>query len=502
MAIAFDPKTGAVGNSQTGGAVPFNPSAPTQTPAVTPASYEAQPAHQTAFGDQVNARADQTNKILNNATPAGKTNVLEKGAALFGQGVGVANDFTGDAIGAVAKPLLKTTNNITGGIAGALTDKAVQAAIKTPLGSLGVHALSAGPDAWSSFEAKYPRAAQDLSAIGPLANLITTFATAGEAKAAGEVVAPVVGDALKTGAQKTGTAIKDTAGALADKTKPAFQDVYKAHANGTKGLSNALDAGTITKGTSKITPIDTIEKYEATPKVIGNGKGGHVLDTKDVQEEATTASKAASKEVDAKAKAIATPYIKQDLVRDAVRAAGRDKDLTRTASVPAVKQQILKIFQDYGLKGNNINGAKINELRKGANSASQVYYAAQKAAATAGSIPKDVADRAQAFAILGDTFRAALVKGDKTIDDSLTTQHLHNAALQYAKKAHLSSVGLSGTKRALVDAGAAGAGAIAGGAVGQPIAGALAGGALSEKGQSLLLKRAYEGATKSSQSKF
>lgn len=209
MAISFNPKTGAL-STPTTGAVPFNPSAPAQTPAVTPASYEAQPAHQTAFGDQVNARADQVGKILNNATPAGNTNVLEKGAALFGQGVGVASDFTNDAIGGVTKPLLTTANNLTGGIGSALADKAVQAAIKTPLGAQGVHALSQGVDAWTSFEAKYPRAAQDLSAIGPLANLITTFATAGEAKAASEVVAPIVKDALKAGAQKTSTAIKDT----------------------------------------------------------------------------------------------------------------------------------------------------------------------------------------------------------------------------------------------------------------------------------------------------
>lgn len=183
--------------------------APAQSGFVEPGSPESQQAKPTVFGQQIDARADQTYKILHDQTPAGKTNVLDKGAALFGQGVGALSDLTTDVIGAG----LHIANQATGGTAGLLADKAVQAAIKTPLGAMGVHAVQQGSEAWQNFVDAHPRAAQDLSAIGPIANLLTTFYTGGAAgagiKATTEAAAPLIKTGVEVATTAAKTGVKD-----------------------------------------------------------------------------------------------------------------------------------------------------------------------------------------------------------------------------------------------------------------------------------------------------
>lgn len=286
--------------------------------------------------------------------------------------------------------------------------------------------------------------------------------------------------------------------AVKGKTANTFQDVYNAHAQSSKPLSNALKGNTITKDGKTITPIDTMEKYQAAPKVSGNTKGGHVLDMTEVKDEATANSKAASKAVDAQVKDIQQPLSKKELQSAALDAAQGDKEIVRTASLPAVTRQIKQIFSDYGIKGDKLTAQEVNEFRKGANQASQAYYNAQRIAGVAGTIPKDVADRAQAFAVLGDVFREKLVALDPTLDAALTEQRIHNAVQQYATRAHLSSVGLPGSTRAMVDAASAGGGALVGSTMGPAgtVLGAGAGVGISEKLQGALLRRTYEGATK------
>lgn len=168
---------------------------------------------ETQFGDQVNAHADAVGKIEGNNTP-----LFAKALGIFGQGVGVASDLTNDVVGQGLSMAGQLTNKLTGGIAGALADKAVQAAIKSPLGAIGVNAINNGADSWEQFAQKYPTAAESLSALPPLANLITTFYTGSAAKDVAEGVAP----AVKAAASTAATTAKDSATSLlksgADKT--------------------------------------------------------------------------------------------------------------------------------------------------------------------------------------------------------------------------------------------------------------------------------------------
>lgn len=242
--------TPSAGGANPSGFTPLGQTPSTQAPApVTPASYEAQPAYQTAFGDQLNTRADTVGQDLNSNQP-----LYAKALGVFGQGVGAVsdavNDVGGEAIGAVAK----TANNLTGGIGGALADKAVQAVMKTPLGVQGVNAIAQGSDSWAQFEQKHPTLAMSLSALPPLANLITQFYTAGEgavaAKTAGEAVAPALGDALKTGAAK-----------VADKTSAVVSSAKKA-------------VGAETTALERVTPSYEGASIPAKQKLQGETVGG------------------------------------------------------------------------------------------------------------------------------------------------------------------------------------------------------------------------------------
>lgn len=449
-----------------------------------------------SIGDSFNTRADNVGQIENSsANPASK--VLQIG----GQGAGVVNDVAGDAIKSVIKPEVMKA-------AGDTLSPIIDAAKNSPVGQ---HILNW----WAELEQSHPEAAKNLEATGNIASLLSNAVGAGAAKegavAGTDAAISATKDAVAPLADKAASAVqsaKDTvsdaansaASAVKGKTQNTFQDVYNAHAQSSKPLSNAFQANTIAKDGKTITPVDTMEGYTAEPKVSSNTKGSHVLDFGDVKAEATANSKAASKVVDQKAATITATLPKKEVLSDALDAAAADKEITRTASLPSVQSQIKTIFNDYGVKGSKLNATQINEFRKGANSASQAYYNAQKVAATAGAIPKDVADRAQAFAVLGDVFREKLIKLDPSMDAALTEQRTHNAVQQYASRAHLSSVGLPGPTRAMVDAGSAGAGALVGSTLG-PVGTAVGAGVgvgLSEKAQAMLLRRTYEKTVKQS----
>lgn len=165
---------------------------------VSPGSAEARQPIETDFGNQVKSRIQGLDDVYNNRTPAGKTNLFEKAIGTANAGLGIASDLTTDVVGKG----LHIANQATGNIAGALADKAVQAAIQTPLGAQGVSAIKSGAESWDEFTQKHPRAAQDLSGIPSLLNLITTFATAGTAKAGTEIAGQVGKKVLENAAAK------------------------------------------------------------------------------------------------------------------------------------------------------------------------------------------------------------------------------------------------------------------------------------------------------------
>lgn len=443
------------------------------------------------IGSDLNKRIDTAADIQ-----ASSDNPVSKTLQTIGNGAGAVNDVIGEGIKAV----------IPSGVtkaAGDALEPLIEKAQNSPAGQKILNW-------WADLQESHPEAAKNLEATGNIASLLSNALGAGAAKEVGVEGAGAVLDAGKTavkplaqGVKTAATAVKDTAASATKSVtgigKKSFQDVYNSHAQSSKPLSNAFKANTIVKDGKTITPVDTMESYSATPKVSSNTKGGHVLDMSDVQEEATTKGKAASKVVDDKVKNIDAQIPKKDVLNTALEAASKDKEVTRTASVPGVTTNIKQIFKDYGIEGDHLTPEQVNEFRKGANTASQAYYNSKKIAATAGTIPKDVADRAQAFAILGDTFRDTLTKLDPTLDKALTEQRLHSAVQQYAARANRSTVGLTGVARSMTDIGAAGAGAAAGsmfGPMGAAV-GAGAGAGLSEKAQGMLLRRAYEGATKS-----
>ncbi len=361
--------------------------------------------------------------------------------------------------------------NVVGTAAGidAIHPSVVSALSKTSVGLKGLNAFVRQGADWENFKTQYPTAAAQVEST-----------------------------------VKSGKAVVDApgkaAGAIKDKVTPgksSFKDVYGEHAAGSKVLSGSLAENTVTtKKGGTVTPLDTIEKYKAQPRVVSTSGGGHALDFTGVKEEATAASKAASKAVDARAAAIKTPILKKEAMADALRQAGRDTEITRTASAPGVKAQIAKIFTDYGIKSDKITAAKANELRKGANTESQSYFTSKKSAQTSGTIPKDVSDRAHAFRIIGDVLRERLVKLDPKLEDDLTTHRYHGAANRYATKAHLSHVGLGTLGRITSRVGGVVAGGLAGSLVGQPIAGAVAGELGAGKLESIFTKRKYENVQK------
>lgn len=444
------------------------------------------------IGADWNKRADNVGQIENS-----DQNYFSKKLQGLGQGAGAIQDTIGDVIKSAVKPevLQKAGNAI---------HPLIEAAQSNPAG----HAVL---NWWADLEHSQPELAKNLEATGNITMLLSNALGVGAGakgfelgtEAATKAVAPLAEKA--TGAvQGAKDAVKNATPSFGGKS---FNEVYTSHAQSTKALGNAVKAGTITKDGKTISPIDTMEAYQATPKVIGKTSGGHGLDMTDVRAEAETNSKAANKAVDSqiadmmKLKPFA--YSRKEVMGEALDAAAKDKEIVRTASLPGVQTNIKQIFQDYALKGDTITPEQLNEFRKGANQASQAYYNAQRVAATAGAIPKDVADRAQAFAVLGDVFREQLVKFDPSLDTLLTTQRLHNAVQQYAARAHLSSVGVSGGTRAGIDAAGAGVGAVLGSTVGGPVGagvGAAAGAGLTEKAQAMLLRRTYEGAQKMSQS--
>lgn len=236
---------------------PVEPVAPVST-YVSPGSKESQQPRETAFGNQVNARADKVGQILTNKTPAGKTNLFEKALGVVGQGVGVASDLTGDVLEAG----LHGANRATGGIAGILGDKAVQAVTQSPLGVKGVNALKQGADAWSQFESQHPRAAQDLSAIPSIANLVTTFYTGGAGKSGAEVIGQVFKKGVENVAENS--AKKGVEKALAEATSrvtPAYDaaragDKLKMQAQNVNGKPRVNEGGLFTGRTVNSTSLE------------------------------------------------------------------------------------------------------------------------------------------------------------------------------------------------------------------------------------------------------
>lgn len=215
---------------------------------VSPGSPESQKPVQTAFGDAVNKRVDNVDAILKDKTPAGKTNLFEKGLGLFGQGVGAASDLATDTIGAAGH----VANQALGGVPGMLADKAVQSVVKSPLGAQGVSALKQGVDAWTAFEQKYPRAAQDLSAIPAIANLVTTFYTGGAAAEAGTIAKQVGKKTLENITEKTAanTAAKT---AVAGKDA-ALARVMPDYESATNSAKLKLQAETVKNDTNATVP--------------------------------------------------------------------------------------------------------------------------------------------------------------------------------------------------------------------------------------------------------
>lgn len=443
-----------------------------------------------SLGDIFNKHADEGATIENsNQSP------ISKRLQTFGNGAAAINEGLGTVISSAIKPEVKKA-------IGEHLGPLIEQAKNSPAGQSILNW-------WADLHETHPEVAKNLEATGNIASLLSNAIGGGGAikgteatlNIAKDTVAPAVEAAKGTvqGVKDTVAGAKDSVAGLG---KKSFNDVYTSQANSTKALGNAVKANTVVKDGKTITPIDTMEAYQATPKVISKTSGGHGLDFTDVKAEAAANSKEANKAVDTQIKDMQQlkpfAFSKKDVMGQALDAASKDKEIVRTASLPGVQTHIKQIFEDYGLKGDTITPEQMNEFRKGANQASQAYYNAQRVAATAGAIPKDVADRAQAFAVLGDTFRENLVKFDPTLDTLLTTERLHNAVQQYASRAHLSSVGISGGTRAGIDAGAAGVGALVG-SVGGPAGsavGAATGFALSEKAQKMLLQRTYEGATK------
>lgn len=250
------PQTGTKPGFTPLGQQPVTPQQPTNPPdQFNPFPVEGTPV--APIGEQTNARADQVGKILNNSTPAGKTNILEKGAAIFGQGAGLASDIAGDAVGAG----LHVANQALGGVPGMLADKGVQAAIKTPLGAMGINAVHQGVDAWEKFVDAHPRAAQDLSALAPIANLVATFYTGGEAgaaiKTASEAASPIVKGAITatTDAAKgqlaeraTARSLQNTIEAVNPELKGTAKiDAYKDVVSGGKQTAREATPGSILK---------------------------------------------------------------------------------------------------------------------------------------------------------------------------------------------------------------------------------------------------------------
>lgn len=443
------------------------------------------------IGDIWGKRADEVNAIQNS-----DQNTFSKQLQTLGKGAQVLGDTAGELISSAIKPEVKQA---IGEKIGPLIEQAKNS-------ETGQKVINW----WADLESAHPELAKNLEATGQIGVLLSNAIGAGGVKAGTEVGLNIAKDAIAPtvdtakGAVQT---VKDTIAGAKNSVEGlgtgSFKDVYNAHAQNTKALGNTLEKTTIVKDGKTITPIDTMEAYTATPKIVNRSSGGHALDFTDIKAEAEANSKAANKAVDAQIKDMQQlkpfAFSKKEVMASALDAASKDKEIVRTASLPGVQNHIKQIFEDYGIKGDTMTPEQINEFRKGANQASQAYYNTQAVAATAGTIPKDVADRAQAFAVLGDVFREKLVKFDPTLDTLLTTQRLHNAVQQYASRAHLSSVGVSGGTRTGIDAAAAGAGAMIGTMIpvpGASIAGAAAGVTLSEKAQAMLLKRTYEGAAK------
>jgi hypothetical protein len=354
------------------------------------------------------------------------------------------------------------------------------------------------PDFLSNIASQGSKAIEDFAASHDILPQFASDAVNSGAKAIKDVTNKYIDTPIDEGINKAGELISSAKDNISNLGKQPFNEVYTQHAQNQKALNNSFNQNTIKIGENQVTPIDTIEKYENTPKVSKNSK----LDMTEVMEEAKNNSKAATKIVNEKVANIDSGQnaviSKQAIMDDALKTASEDTNIVRTASLPSVQSQIKQIFNDYSIEGDNITAKQINEFRKGANTASQAYYAAQSSAATAGTIPKEVADRSQAFAVLGDTFRQKLIDLDPTIDSALTQSRVQNAALKYATKAHLSSVNINPVTRSVVDAGGAAIGGVVGSTAGPvgTIAGIGIGGGIAEKTQSMLLKRVFEKAIK------
>lgn len=447
------------------------------------------------IGADFNKRADEVGKIQNS-----DKSQLGKSFDILGKGAAVVGDTFGDVVKSVVKPEILQK-------AGETLNPLIEKAKDSPA---GVNVLN--------WWAELPPNVQDhLEAGGHILSLLSNAIGAGGAAkgaelgvdAATESIPKLVAPATEK-ATAAVQSVKDTATAAKDSipgVKPkSFQDVYNAHAQSTKALDNSLERTEIDKNGKTISPIDTMETYQATPKVINSTSGGHRLDFTDVKAEAEANSKAASKVVDQKVADMATlnaaATSKKQLISDALAEARSDTKITTTGSLPGVESQIKQALQDAGIKGDVVTEKQLNDLRKGANIVSQAYYRALENASIAGTIPKDVTDRALAYATLGRIYRNKLVEMDPTLDDALTQIRVHNAVQEYAARAHLSSVGLSGTGRVMADAAGAAVGAAAGTFAGPlgPAIGAGIGVGLSEKAQAMLLRRTFEGAQKMGQS--